>query len=66
MSKHHVCKKDYAWNPIRCIYEYDKYFETDECLKTCFCVKSIIGELVITSDQRVDTPETVKILMIKK
>ena len=66
MSKHGVCKKDYAWNPIRWTCEYDKHFEIDECLKTCFCLKGIVVELVITPDEHVNTPETVEILMIKE
>ena len=41
-KKHHICERDYIWNPAICIYENGKY------------IASIIDNSVITCDEIID------------
>ena len=42
-KKHHICEKDYIWNPATCSCENGKY------------LASIIYDLVITCDEIIDS-----------
>ena len=42
MQKHHICEKDYIWNPATCSCEIGKY------------LASIVGDSVITFDEIID------------
>ena len=42
-KKHHICEKDYTWNPATCSCENGKY------------LASIIYDLVITCDEIIDS-----------
>ena len=47
-NEHHICKKDYIWNPIICSCENNKYF-----------LASIIGDSMITYDEIIEETKTV-------
>ena len=47
--KHHVCKKDYVWNPTTCALEINRYLE------------SCVDDLVIIGDEIIDISHTVSI-----
>ena len=46
-KKHHICQKDYIWNPATCSCENEKY------------LASIIDELVITCDEIMEETKTI-------
>ena len=45
-KKHHICEKDYIWNPATCSYKNGKY------------LASIIDDSMITCDEIIDAKET--------
>ena len=60
--RHRVCKEDYAWYPSTCTYyKCDKDWEIGKYLKEPECMKSLVGNLRVTRDKIVDTPENVLI-----
>ena len=52
LKKHHVCEKDYIFNPATCNCENDKYLER------------IIDDSVITCDEIIDTTKIFSIKLI--
>ena len=48
-KKHHICEKDYIWNPATCSFKNSKY------------LTSIIDNLVTACDEMLETTETIQI-----
>ena len=59
--KHRASEEDYAWNPRICACECDKDCEIDKNLKDCECMKSLVDDLAVTSDEIVNAAETTPI-----
>ena len=66
LSKHPVCKEDFACNPSTYPCECDIDCKIDEYLKSSTCEKSIIDDLVIMCEEIIDTPNTVPINSLDK
>ena len=56
--KHRVCEEDYARNTSICGCECEKDYEIGKHLKDCTCMKSLVHDLEVISDEILDTPET--------
>ena len=66
LSKHRVCKEDFAYNPSTYPCGCDIDCKIDEYLKSSTCEKSIIDDLVIMCEEITDTPKTVPINSLDK
>ena len=45
--KYILSKKDYVWNPNICACQCNKNCEIGQYLENCFCIKSLVDNLVI-------------------
>ena len=56
--KYRTCENDYAWNPSTCPCGCDKGCQIGKYLKDCECMKNLVDDLVVTSDDTAIIPET--------
>lgn len=60
-KKLRIWKQNDAWNPNIYVYNCGKDCEIGEYLKDCTCIKSLVGDLVVTCDEILDKPETISV-----